>query len=263
MMAPVTTHRTQRLAAALIGALLAAHALWLVSRGLMHLGVMLPLAGGVLTMVLALRWPRWRAWLGARPRCQRAWQLACWGLALWLVSLALFFAHVAHTPGATATAPPHAIVVLGSGTPDCKPSPTLQARLDLAAQEARRWPQALVVTSGGADWGRTCTEGQVMADALHAAGLPASRLLVEGRSTSTDENLRFSQAVLAVHGAPAMAPVLIVTSDFHAPRAAAIARRAGYAQPQAVGAPVPLATRYNAWLREYFAYLSGWGLGEY
>ncbi|MFX8461890.1 YdcF family protein, partial [Acinetobacter baumannii] len=30
-----------------------------------------------------------------------------------------------------------------------------------------------------------------------------------------------------------------------------------------VAAETPLITRYNAWLREYFAYASGWLLNEY
>ena len=30
-----------------------------------------------------------------------------------------------------------------------------------------------------------------------------------------------------------------------------------------VSAPTPLLIRYNAWLREYFAFISGWLLDEY
>ncbi|HAV3727992.1 TPA: YdcF family protein, partial [Acinetobacter baumannii] len=58
-------------------------------------------------------------------------------------------------------------------------------------------------------------------------------------------------------------PIAIVTSDFHTPRAAAIAKKQGYTQVYMVAAETPLITRYNAWLREYFAYASGWLLNEY
>ena len=57
-------------------------------------------------------------------------------------------------------------------------------------------------------------------------------------------------------------PVVVVTSDFHTLRAQAIARRQGWQQVQAVGAPTPLYLRYNAWLREYFALASSRLLGE-
>ena len=257
-----------RALAALAGALGVLDAALLMARGLLHLGVVLPLGIGAVLLALAAAGPRWGAWLAARPRWRRLWRLGCAGFGLWLLSLLVFFVHIQRQADAARSpdrlsAAPRAIVVLGSGTPDCKPSATLQARLDLARAWAQRWPDAAVLSSGGADWGHTCTEGRVMADALRAAGLPGARLLTEERSTSTEENLRFSQAVLAAHGIDAGAPLLIVTSDFHAPRAAAIARRTGYRQAQAIGAPTPLLTRYNAWLREYFALLSGWALREF
>ena len=53
-----------------------------------------------------------------------------------------------------------------------------------------------------------------------------------------------------------------MTSDFHIPRAIAIPKTGLY-QVYGVAAETPLATRYNAWLREYFAYASGWLLNEY
>jgi hypothetical protein len=45
-------------------------------------------------------------------------------------------------------------------------------------------------------------------------------------------------------------------------RAQRIARKVGYAQVLPVAAPTPLYIRYNAWLREYFAFASSWLLGE-
>ena len=71
-----------------------------------------------------------------------------------------------------------------------------------------------------------------------------------------------AQPVLAVRGVTVADPVVVVTSDFHTLRAQAIARRQGWQQVQAVGAPTPLYLRYNAWLREYFALASSRVLGE-
>ncbi|MDO5694051.1 MAG: YdcF family protein [Pseudomonadota bacterium] len=248
-----------------LGLLLAAHALWLMTRGLMHLGVVLPLLGGLVLAAGAWRWPFWRRRFITTPARRRVARGLFVLLALGLLVVAAGFTVIARASNALpdGMASPSAIVVLGSGTPDCKPSAVLQARLDRATELARRWPAAWVLSSGGPDWGRQCTEGRVMADALRAAGLPPHRLLTEEASTSTEANLRLSRPVLAAHGVAANAPVIIVTSDFHAPRALRIARRAGYAQAMAAGAPTPLDVRYNAWLRELFAVASGWLLGEY
>ena len=59
------------------------------------------------------------------------------------------------------------------------------------------------------------------------------------------------------------AAIAIVTSDFHTLRAGGIAERRGYGQAFTVGAPTPATIRANAWLREYFAVISGWVLGEF
>lgn len=69
--------------------------------------------------------------------------------------------------------------------------------------------------------------------------------------------------ILEQQGLNQHATLAIVTSDFHTLRAAAIARKQGYDHFQMISAPTPLSTRYNAWLREYFAYISGWVLKEY
>lgn len=121
-----------------------------------------------------------------------------------------------------------------------------------------------MVVSGGVDFAESRSEGQIMGDYLRAKGLAASRIAQEQRSTSTEQNLLFSRAVLQQRGiAVERTQVEIVTSDFHTLRARWIARRAGYAHVRAVGAPTPLYVRYNAWLREYFAVLSGFVLREF
>lgn len=48
----------------------------------------------------------------------------------------------------------------------------------------------------------------------------------------------------------------MVSSDFHLMRAMDIAKRQDLPQVYPVAAETPLATRFNAWLREYFAMAS-------
>jgi uncharacterized SAM-binding protein YcdF (DUF218 family) len=86
---------------------------------------------------------------------------------------------------------------------------------------------------------------------------------LEDKSTSTDLNLLNSKTILKYKNIPLSAPIAIVTSDFHTLRAAAIAKKLGYQNVIMNSAETPLNTRYNAWLREYFAFISGWILQEY
>ena len=111
---------------------------------------------------------------------------------------------------------------------------------------------------------KTITEAEAMAQYLQEQHLISTqRILLEDRSTSTELNLKNSKAILKQHQLSPQQPIAIVTSDFHTLRAEAIAHKQGYTNVLMVSAPTPLSIRYNAWLREYFAYLSGWLLNEY
>ena len=121
-----------------------------------------------------------------------------------------------------------------------------------------------MILSGGVDFGEHESEAAIMARYLQAHhAMNTAHMLLEDRSTSTQLNLQHSKSLLQKQQIDISQPVMIVTSDFHTMRAAAIARKEGYAQPVMVAAPTPLSIRYNAWLREYFAFLSGWVLNEY
>jgi uncharacterized SAM-binding protein YcdF (DUF218 family) len=249
-----------------IGALLVADALALMLwRGLTSFGVTFPLAVGIVLLAFAIKRQTVHTWVHAARWRQRLWRMLCVGGALWLVSLLAFFIALARAPhGAQALdAPVSAVIVLGSGTPGATPSPPLAARLAVALDLARRFPKATVAVSGGVDFRETISEGQVMGDWLRARGLAPSRIVQEEASTSTELNLLLTQPLLAARGVTLADPVAVVTSDFHTWRAARIARRQGWQNVQAVGAPMPLYVRYNAWLREYFAIASSWLLREF
>lgn len=247
------------------GLVLLADALALMAHGMFNLGVTLPAALGLVFVASSWGHAGMARVLHRNARWRRLWWLGWSAFGLWLASLLLFWTLLLlHSRQPAAVSPLQAIVVLGSATRDGQPSPTLALRLDKAAQLAALHPQALVVTSGGVDFGEKESEGAVMARYLRQRhGLAAGRLVLEERSTSTELNLAWSQPLLRARGVAADAPIAIVTSDFHTLRAGWIARRNGYEQGVTVGAATPLSIRLNAWLREYFAVLSGWVLGEF
>ena len=89
-----------------------------------------------------------------------------------------------------------------------------------------------------------------MAAWLVERGFPADRLLLEDQSRTTEENLVFSKAI--IDDLRPGARVTVVTSDFHAFRAALLARRLGI-RGQVTGARVAGYYRPSALLREFAA----------
>ena len=256
-----------RIASLLVGCVLLADALALMGQGFFMVGVTVPGALGLALCVLGVRWHNVRAWLVGRRWGNLAWRGGWLLLAAWVISVAVFWAWLAqqvrgYEAGAAGVASVQAIVVLGSGTPNGKPSPALRARLDKARELAAAHPKAWVVVSGGVDFGETLSEGQVMGNYLREQGIAAKRILQEERSTSTELNLQYSLPLLQAQGLGLNAAMAVVTSDFHTVRAHRIARKIGYTQAVPVPAPTPLYIRYNAWLREYFAMASSWVLRE-
>jgi uncharacterized SAM-binding protein YcdF (DUF218 family) len=157
------------------------------------------------------------------------------------------------------------VVVLGAGLLDGgQVPPLLASRLERGRAVYERLVSGgegpVLIVSGGKGSDEQVPEAAAMARYLTERGFPAGRLVLEDRSASTAENLLFSKAIMdrprpGAPGAPGTRCV-IVTSGFHAFRAADIARRLGI-DGQATGAR---SVRYfwpGALLREFAAVLVG------
>lgn len=250
-----------------IGLILFLDGLFLILQKKIHLGTLLPFAIGSGLCLHAYFDEKILNFLNKNQNkpFKKIWKI-CWILFLaWVISVILFFGYLKfNTQNSTQTADTQAIIVLGSGLVKGKPSPTLAARLDTAAISATQHPHASIIVTGGLGIVETVTEAEVMSLYLQEKHrIDASRIFLEDQSTSTELNLKNSQHILKAQQLTLNSPINIVTSDFHTLRAAAIAKKQGYSDITMLGAETPLMTRYNAWLREYFAYISGWILGEY
>jgi uncharacterized SAM-binding protein YcdF (DUF218 family) len=149
------------------------------------------------------------------------------------------------------------VIVLGAGLrPDGEVPPLLASRLDRghevwAALDQREPPfPPMLIVSGGKGSDERQSEASAMASYLLDRGFPAGRLLLEDQSRSTEENLVLSKAIMDEARPEAQATV--VTSDFHAFRAALLARRLGL-RAQVTGARVAAYYRPSAALREFAA----------
>lgn len=249
-----------------IGAILIIDCVTLMAVDKINFGTVLPFLIGVVFVGHGLGAPLITKILAKNPLLRRIWYGLWLAFGLWLASFLIFmYSLQQQIKRSTQDLPPvAAIIVLGSGTVDGKPTPTLASRLDTAAQLIEQQPQALIITSGGVGYERTRSEADIMTTYLaQTHDISLDRIYQEGKSTSTEENLAYSQIILEQHGIDKEVPIAIVTSDFHTIRAAAIARHQGYEQPIPVASETPLSNRYNAWFREYFAFGSGWLLQEY
>lgn len=147
-----------------------------------------------------------------------------------------------------------AIVVLGAQVkPDGTPSVQLQWRLD-AAYGAWQERQCLIVTCGAQGSNEPDAEGRVMKAYLMGLGVPENQVLVDDTSFNTRQNLENAAALLQNSG---VETVLIVTSDYHLPRAMALAEDQGLTAT-GLGSP----TKPEYWIknhaREAIAWLKYW-----
>jgi len=129
---------------------------------------------------------------------------------------------------------PYGIVVLGGAIDDEASAARRQtvfdegaSRLTEAAILARRYPEARLVYSGGSAslMDSRSTEGLEARKLLTALGVDPARIAIEDKSRNTDENARFTAAL--VHPQPGET-WLVVTSAYHMPRAMGLFAKAGF-----------------------------------
>ena len=100
-------------------------------------------------------------------------------------------------------------------------------RLLLALELARRYPSAKLVFSGvtGTVYGSGSAEAYVTRDLFRTFGIGEERLIVEGRSRNTFENVRYSQVLLRPKATDNW---VVVTSAMHMPRTLGLFAKAGW-----------------------------------
>ena len=130
-------------------------------------------------------------------------------------------------------------------------TPLLRGRLDAAIaaweQGGRR---ATIITSGGQGHDEVISESRAMANYLLSQGVPESSILLEDKSSTTEENLKFSHAIMDARGGAAHCT--IATSSYHCLRAAMFARRLGI-NASCVGGHTAAFFYPAAFFREYIA----------
>ena len=144
------------------------------------------------------------------------------------------------------------IVVLGAQVqPNGEPSVQLDWRLDKAVEMYFKSPCPVIVCGAqGSDEPRP--EADVMRDLLIERGVPADYIYTDSVSTDTYQNIRNAKVIITQLG---LSKPLIITSDYHLPRAMDIAKAEGFA-PQ--GAASPTKQELQFWLKNHCREALAW-----
>ncbi|MCM1120821.1 MAG: YdcF family protein [bacterium] len=159
--------------------------------------------------------------------------------------------------GGTARPGADYMVVLGAQWKTGGPSDVLRRRLDRAVEYLRENPATVVVVSGGQGRDEIMPEAEGMRQYLIDAGIEEDRILTEGSSTNTRENLVFSAGLIDSRNGR----TVIVTNNFHVFRAVKIAEKQGY-QAEGLAADSVVWMVPNNLLREFFGVVKDFLVGN-
>lgn len=143
----------------------------------------------------------------------------------------------------------HTIVVLGCKVKDGRPSLMLKRRLDSACGYLSEHESVKVVVSGGQGSDEVMSEAECMKQYLVSKGISAERIFMEDRSTSTEENLKFSKEIIISRGLPEK--ITLVTDAFHQCRAEMLAKNIGI-DPYNISGYTSWYIVPVYWVREWF-----------
>ena len=141
------------------------------------------------------------------------------------------------------------VVVLGAGLIGDQVTPLLASRIDKGIAIYQKQPGCKLIMSGGQGPDEIIAEGQAMANYAFEQGIPVEDIVIENQSTNTEENLKFSYALMKPGSRFAL-----VTNYYHVFRALLLARKLkikciGY------GARTKFYFSLNAFIREFVGYV--------
>jgi uncharacterized SAM-binding protein YcdF (DUF218 family) len=155
-----------------------------------------------------------------------------------------------------------AVIVLGAQAyfPPGRWNPCLVARVERGVELIKAGFAPRIVFSGGVDKEDGAVEAEVMLEIAKSFGLNERQAILEKRSTSTAENLRFSSKLLTSKR------VIIVSDPFHLARAGALAAKLDLEATLVPAPSSPCWSRFGLFsrfaLREPLAMVENWSRGD-
>ncbi|CUH93693.1 YdcF family protein [Herbinix luporum] len=140
------------------------------------------------------------------------------------------------------------LIVLGAQVRGTRITNSLYHRLNRAATYLKDNPETLVIVSGGQGPGEDISEAEAMKNFLIENGIDEDRILMEDKSTNTNENILYSKKLISKDNAK----VALVTNGFHVFRSVSIAKKQGLTNIQGLSAPSDKILTISYYVREIF-----------
>lgn len=141
------------------------------------------------------------------------------------------------------------VVILGAGVRGTTPTRPLVQRMKCAYEYLSANSGTILIASGGQGAGEEISEAECIKNYLVEQGIDESRILLEDQSTSTEENLRNSFAMIPED----TEMVGILTNGFHIYRSLLIAEELGHENVTGVPARTLFPVGVHYVIREFFA----------
>lgn len=216
-------------------------------------------------MDFAVVWILAAAFLGGLSFSWHQQKTGAWHLPVWVkiaagivigICLAVFLAaevQIAGKMGEKGQPGLDYVIVLGAQVRGETPSKALTKRLEAAYEYLEANERTKAILSGGQGDGEDITEAEAMHRYLAGRGIAPERLIKEDRSTSTEENLRFSAELAGGRDTA----VGLISNNFHICRALMIARKQGYTNVCGIAAYSDPKFQVHYMVREAFALVEG------
>lgn len=149
-------------------------------------------------------------------------------------------ASIVRYSGRDEAAPADCIIVLGAGTDGRTPNPVFRERLHHAVTLYHAGYSEIILLTGGYSPGNEHSDAFIAGAYLQALGIPEDAILLEERSTITQENLKYAGEIMESHN---LSTAILVSDPLHMKRSMLMAK--DY-EIEAVPSPTPT-TRYRTW----------------
>jgi len=180
------------------------------------------------------------------------------GMAAFFAVFAVFCVLILGYAAGSLPEAPDVAIVLGCQVYGDRPGDALKTRLDAAARILDAYPGLVCIVSGGQGPNETVPEAQTMEKYLVGQGIDPKRIYKESESSSSFFNLTLSKDLMD-ENALKYENIIIVTNEYHIPRAMMIAKRV-YTDSNiyAVKANSPPNLLGAGIMREFFAFLKSY-----
>ena len=152
-----------------------------------------------------------------------------------------------------ATETPDVLLILGCRVRGETPEETLQMRIDAAAEYLNKNKNVIAIACGGiVHEDQYKSEAQAISESLVAQGVEIERIILEDKSTTTQENFRNAIEILNKMSDGKL-EVAILSSEHHLLRASLLAKKCGL-EVKTVPAPSPKKLLLKNYARELICF---------